>query len=170
MGNELDAAVQDYVEVYKKSEHRADEAWRRDHEEVKKVWRLEELIRCGIFLSQYLEDLLAKWRDAVASGLIAYSDEFNSCFTLTFRSLIIPENSIRTRIEEMKEKGFSIRGADELLTRFEKTRAILRDWVPPVLSTARGQHAWEMTREEAEELDRIIKSGEAKIRVPAENL
>jgi hypothetical protein len=163
MTDELACTVQDYVELFKRSKDRTEEAWKRDYEEAQKVWQLEEWVRCGNFLLQFLDQRVKEWRSAVASGQLVYSEKFNDLFLVALRLVIDSEEIIRHRISEFQGKGYCIDGAEDLLAHVQKMRRMRDDWVPPILSRARGQHVWEMTQEEAEELDRLIESGEAKV-------
>jgi hypothetical protein len=164
MGNELDSAVQDYVEAYEKSWRRTDEDWKRDHEEVKLLWLLEDTIELGNSVFRRLEHRVAAWRRAVASGVVSFDDKDNQGFLGAFRTMLDPEEIARRCIAALQQRGFSARGADELLQHFERTRKVLQEWVPPVLSKARGQHVCDLSPDEAARLDQIIASGEALIR------
>src|SRR5437899_3001216 len=130
MANELDSAVGDYVEAYEKSWRRTGEDWKRDHEEMKLVWLIEDTIELGNSVFRRLEQRLAAWRRAVAQGLVTYEEKDNQGFLSALRTMLDPEEVARRCIETLRQRGFTLTGANELLEHCARARKVLQNWAP----------------------------------------
>jgi hypothetical protein len=167
MSSAVAGPLQEYVEAYEKSRRKVVEEAKHKTADLTLRWFLEDFVELTNSFFRLAERRLAEWRKAVASGTLAYDDCDDQSFRFTFSLLLgQADEGVLSKLETLCRQHGPIAGLNELLVHHEKVRRIMRQWTTPVLSKARGLHEDSLTEEEADELDRIIQSGEAAVRVP----
>jgi hypothetical protein len=159
--------LQEYVEAYDRSRRKVVEEGKRNHEHLTLSWSLEDLVELANTLFRLAAHRLGEWQRAVASGKVAYNETDDRAFQSVFNRLLgQSEEGAWPELEALCREYGPVAGLNELLVHHDKARKTVKEWTPPVLSKARGLHEDSLTQEEADELDRIIRTGEAAVRMP----
>jgi hypothetical protein len=128
---------------------------------------IEHECQIGSSFFRFLEERLAAWRSNVARGRLAYDERDNEIFLFALRSWIhLEETESWRRLVALCLKQGPLPSLAEFTAHIEQARKTLQEWAPPVLSKARGLQDDTLTQDDADDLERIVRSGEATAKVP----
>ncbi len=151
--------IDNYLRAY-------EESWKAEHEQAMQFWVFQEKLRIGIVIFQAIYNLYEIWRQQVSQGLVKFSEEDEKEIRGRFEWWLRPCGEVEQALRFFEKEYGSVEGSAEFLDCCKKAKNILETWIPPMLSKANGLHAAEFSQAEATKLNKILESGEARIRTP----
>jgi hypothetical protein len=143
-----------------------EESWKADYEQAQQFWAFQENLQIGIAIFGAIQNLYEIWRQQVSQGLVKFSEEDEKEIRGRFEWWLRPCGEVEQPLRFFEKEYGSVEGSAEFLDCRTKAKSILETWIPPMLSKANGLHAAEFSQAEATKLNKILESGEARIRTP----
>jgi hypothetical protein len=141
-----------------------EEGWKAHHDEAMRFWDFQEQLAVGIAIFEAIASRNVRWRERVSQGLDHFSDEENLEVLGLFKWWFKLADRNLSRLELYEEQFGQIDISADFRQCYDSAEKTIAGWVPPVLSKAQALHADELSEEESERLDRILESGEARLR------
>ena len=135
-----------------------------DHSEAQACWDFQDYLGVGNYLFSRFSDRIRQWRRDVADGSIEFGERENNAFKGYLTAWLKTAVNATQRLAQLEEVYGQIEGGEELRGNIKVGNDLIADWIPPVLSKARGLHAQDLTEQEAQTVDSILKSGSAKLK------
>lgn len=166
-GAALGGYVMSAIDAKFRSAHKhleALEGWEIDHSAAMECYDLEDWLAVGVSVYDVVLVPLDQFvrREIYRSSISPLPDVQALCRDLYAHWLRIADSAVPLLAKCQADFG-SVKHADEFRSRIESARHALANWTAPVRALAPAMQGWEVTAEEAEQLDALVKAkpGEA---------